>query len=536
MQLLTRMYHRFGPRYPLVCAAVWWAHGLLLAAPVAVFVGSRVEGLSVDQGLRALLIVQACVATGYVGSWLYVRPQLRVVSRWIGGQRTEAMAQEVARATQMLPRRTVIVGMVLTVILVGPAAALAILTPVGRLTLVDSAAIASGGCFGALYGYLVAWLWLELATKPILAEVAEVSPASNRLLTTSPPLAATLFLIMLSATTLSAVVAGIVFASPGMRGGRLLALYGIAIAVSVTVIIFLVALVAWVVLQPLRELNQAARSVGGGDLDVQVPVTHPREFGDLITGFNEMVEGLLERDVLRGENLELADSLQASRARIVATADAERRRLERDLHDGAQQHLVLLGLKLGMARRLVERDPAAAAAMHDELRADLERALAELRDLAHGIYPPLLENEGLPGALAEAVQRAGIGATFESDGARRYPPELEAAVYFCCLEALQNAAKHAGDGARATVRLTERDGALWFEVADDGRGYDPAGANRSTGVQNMTDRIGALGGSLRIESAPGRGTIVTGKVPLASEEGSSPRPRGPLLEPAPGAS
>jgi signal transduction histidine kinase len=152
--------------------------------------------------------------------------------------------------------------------------------------------------------------------------------------------------------------------------------------------------------------------------------------------------------------------------------------------------------------------------MHAELRHELERALSELRDLAHGIYPPLLENEGLPGALGAAVRRAGLPATLSCDGAGRYSRELEAAVYFCCLEALQNASKHAGDGAKAELELAERDGALRFTVADDGHGYDAASINGSAGLQNMTDRIGALGGSLQIVSSPGYGTTVKGTVPI----------------------
>jgi signal transduction histidine kinase len=254
----------------------------------------------------------------------------------------------------------------------------------------------------------------------------------------------------------------------------------------------------------------------------RVPLVTADDLGELAQSFNEMLAGLRERESLREHNVALVenlrrhtDELRESRARIVAAADAERRRVERDLHDGAQQHLVLLNLKLSVLRRVVGEDPDAAALV-DELRGDLGHALRELRDLAHGIYPALLENEGLPGALRQAVERAGIPASLSCDGASRYRPELEAAVYFCCLEALQNAAKHAGDGARATVRLAERDGALVFEVADDGRGFVNADVSAdSAGLQNMADRIGALGGSVRVESAPGEGTMVTGAIRLA---------------------
>ena len=157
-------------------------------------------------------------------------------------------------------------------------------------------------------------------------------------------------------------------------------------------------------------------------------------------------------------------------------------------------------------------DDPQASALAAEVRDDLARALAELRDLAHGIYPAVLESDGLAAALEAAAERASMAVTVESDGVGRYPQELEAAIYFCCMEALQNAAKHAGEGAKATVRLNQVDGRVHFEVADDGRGYDSGSIRPSSGLQNMADRIGALGGELSIESAPGSGTTVSGSV------------------------
>jgi signal transduction histidine kinase len=211
-----------------------------------------------------------------------------------------------------------------------------------------------------------------------------------------------------------------------------------------------------------------------------------------------------------------ADALQASRGRIVAAADAERRRIERNLHDGAQQHLVALAVKVRLAKQLSGRDPDKAIVLLDELGGDLEDALQELRDLAHGIYPPLLADKGLPDALAAAARRASLDTEVRTDGVQRYPAEMEAAVYFCCLEALQNAGKHAGEEARAVVRLWEEEGGLLFEVADDGAGFDTRRTGASAGFTNMNDRLGAIGGSLRIESAPGRGTKVSGVIPLTT--------------------
>jgi signal transduction histidine kinase len=211
-----------------------------------------------------------------------------------------------------------------------------------------------------------------------------------------------------------------------------------------------------------------------------------------------------------------AEALQASRGRIVAAADAERRRIERNLHDGAQQHLVALAVKVRLARQLSDRAPDKAASLMEELGGDLEDALQELRDLAHGIYPPLLADKGLPDALTAAARRASIPTEVRTDGVRRYPPEMEAAVYFCCLEALQNAGKHAGEPATAVVRLWEEEGGLLFEVSDDGAGFDTRRTGTSAGFTNMNDRVGAIGGSLRIESAPGRGTKVSGVIPVGT--------------------
>ena len=209
-----------------------------------------------------------------------------------------------------------------------------------------------------------------------------------------------------------------------------------------------------------------------------------------------------------------ADELRASRARVVAAADAERRRIERDLHDGAQQHLVALAVNLRLARELADSDPSQARAVLEELTGDVRDALEEFRDLAHGIYPPLLAERGLREGLRSAVARAPVPARLEAATIGRYPPEVEATLYFCCLEALQNAGKHAGGGARVSVRLWEDDDALRFEVVDDGPGFDVEARPPGVGLTNMGDRLGALGGRLSIASTPGAGTQVAGAVPL----------------------
>jgi signal transduction histidine kinase len=208
-----------------------------------------------------------------------------------------------------------------------------------------------------------------------------------------------------------------------------------------------------------------------------------------------------------------AEALRESRARIVASGDAERRKLERNLHDGAQQNLVALAVSLRITRDMLDDEPAAAAEMLDQLAEDLKVTIQELRDLAHGIYPPLLADSGLARALEAAASRSPLAVTVTAPGIGRYPADIEAAVYFCCLEALQNAAKHA-PGAAVAVRLWEESGGLLFAVADDGPGFDIATARGGHGQTNMADRLGAIGGTVRWQSQPGHGTTVQGSIPL----------------------
>jgi signal transduction histidine kinase len=210
-----------------------------------------------------------------------------------------------------------------------------------------------------------------------------------------------------------------------------------------------------------------------------------------------------------------ADELRASRARIVEATDTERRRIERDLHDGAQQHLVALAVGVRLARQISDSDPEQAKTMLDQIGLDLQEAVQELRNLAHGIYPPLLMDRGLPDALRAAAGRAALPTTVEAENVGRYPQQVEAAVYFCCLEALQNAGKHAGENSSAVVTVREVEGALLFEVSDDGAGFDlGSGAQRGHGFVNMSDRVGAFGGSVTVDSAPGKGTKIAGRIPL----------------------
>ncbi|NJP97609.1 hypothetical protein HCN51_50705 [Nonomuraea sp. FMUSA5-5] len=210
-----------------------------------------------------------------------------------------------------------------------------------------------------------------------------------------------------------------------------------------------------------------------------------------------------------------AEALQESRARLVAAADRERRQIERNLHDGAQQRLVAAAVQSRVAQRLVDGDPGQAVPVLAQLSSDLSEAQAELRDLAHGIYPPQLAESGLEAALRAATRHSPLPAEIRAAGLGRYPPEIEINVYFCLLEALQNASKHAGEQATVTIDLHERDG-LCFDFADTGIGCHPGLMPTGHGITNMYDRVGAIGGTLTIETSPGAGLRLHGRVPAAA--------------------
>ncbi len=256
-----------------------------------------------------------------------------------------------------------------------------------------------------------------------------------------------------------------------------------------------------------------------GALAVRKSASDPVSAADekLIAGLASQA-GLVLRNVRLTEELKARlEDLKAAQRRLVSAQDEERRKLERNIHDGAQQQLVALSVKLRLADGLVERDATQAHELLAQLQGETNSALEDLRDLARGIYPPLLADKGLAAALAAQGRKSGLPVQIEADGIGRYPQEVEAAVYFSCLEALQNVAKYA-DASSVTVSLAERDRVLTFIVADDGRGFDPVSSVGGSGLQGMADRLGAQDGELVVTSSPGRGTTIEGRLRLSDAE------------------
>ena len=276
-----------------------------------------------------------------------------------------------------------------------------------------------------------------------------------------------------------------------------------------------------------QEQIRVAPVSHGGDLLGLIVVERPHEANTFSEEDDRVLADLARQVGLALHNSQLdtalqttldevrkqADELRQSRARIVASGDAERRRVERNLHDGAQQHLVALAVNLRLARDIIVDDQEAGLEMLEQLAGEVQETIQELRELAHGIYPPLLVDSGLVEALRAAANRSPLTVDIQAEGIGRYAPETEAAVYFCCLEALQNAAKHAPD-AFVELRLWEESGGLLFTVTDDGPGFDPEKARRGHGYTNMADRLGAIGGTVRWDSEIGKGSQVRGSVPL----------------------
>jgi signal transduction histidine kinase len=517
--VFERLYQRFGGRYIDVCKAVVWVFICLLVVPGYIALLTAPWHPTTEEYVRCLVAYELMLGLiAGPGTFVIARWAAPATFRWIGGQHAPADARAAWESTVAgLPR-----WMTITCLWWGlwcmPASLYTAATlhfawygyPIYVLSL-----LALTGVVG-IFGYML----LEQALRPVVREIAALLPEEGAPPRSVMTLGVKALVLIPAINFFSAVVVGSLVVNdlgPELYLGHIVLL---AVVMSLTLSLALTLMVRNSVLRRVEDLRQAMRRVDQGDLGTRVAPLAGDELDDMGASFNEMVAGLRDRESLREHNADLvvdlrlqADQLRDSRARIVASADAARRQVERDLHDGAQQRLVLLGLKLAMASARAQSDPATVAADLDELRDELNAALSELRDLAHGIYPTILESDGLAPALRDAAQHAAIPTRIECDGGERYSSELEAAVYFCCLEALQNAAKHGGEGARARIRLTHGDSTLTFEISDDGRGFELGDGAASAGLQNMTDRLGALGGTLRIVSAAGGGTTITGALP-----------------------
>jgi signal transduction histidine kinase len=265
--------------------------------------------------------------------------------------------------------------------------------------------------------------------------------------------------------------------------------------------------------RPLTAVRGATAIDGpGGRHDMvlihDAALSDDRELLDGVSGI--VVAGRRHEGLVADLSRAMSD-LEDSRRRIAEAADQERLRIERDLHDGAQQRLISLRIRLGLAGDKLQTDPAAGIQELQDLGFEVDRALEELRSLAHGVYPPVLADRGLSDALASLGRQATLPVHVVATGVTRHPIKIESAVYFSCSEALQNAVTHAAGASAVWVRLRQTAQSLHFEVHDDGAGFRPD-EHDGRGLRNMHDRMSAVGGWLTIDSRPGHGTHVLGDV------------------------
>lgn len=261
--------------------------------------------------------------------------------------------------------------------------------------------------------------------------------------------------------------------------------------------------------EPEQSLTAFERETGPA-----IALAHDAQLSDepeLLGTAAEIAILALEHVELEAAQKESLKALVDSRTRLVETSDRERRRLERDLHDGAQQRLTAIQIRLRMAMEQAEDEQLVEQL--EAISLDAEEAVDELRELSHGIYPTVLRSAGPGMALRALAMRTPIRVSVVDEGIGRYSSSVEAAIYFCCAEAIQNAIKHAGDGATVAVRLDRNSEGIHFTIADDGVGMPESTAGRGDGLAGMRDRIGAVGGQLEISSAPGQGTTVSGSIP-----------------------
>jgi signal transduction histidine kinase len=343
----------------------------------------------------------------------------------------------------------------------------------------------------AAFFYILIW---EVAYRPVLRDVdpllpPDFAPNPHWLTLTRRSVIAITSVMLYTGIVAASITSG--FESREARlWASVLATFGAAVTFGGAI----TALVSHSISSRVSDLKEALARIGEGDYGVRVPLRMGDELDAAGLALNTMALRLKQQ----------YSELRDSRARLTSVENDERRRIERDLRVGVDLRLERLTRQLA-----VMHDSAPDLAYYcDEVRNSLDAARQEIRDLAHGIYPVLLESDGLEEALRDSIARADVSGTVEARGLGRLPREVEAAVYFCCLEALQNTVKHAGPGAHVTVHVVVRHRVLQFVVRDDGVGC--TGEIAGHGLTNMRDRVRALGGDLEVTSMPGSGTTVTG--------------------------
>ncbi len=491
--MADRLYARLGPR---IIFAVVWLNGAIFLGAVLVSLAwtSRYLGVSGPDFLKAVAL--ALVLVPLIVTVTFRRQMYDVVRPGLSWAGDPAQAQAVwASGVRSYGDRTRIALRADVVALVPPAILLALLTHqpwYGAVAYYVS-------LFVAVLASAVLWMFGgDLLMRPMMRDVARHLPPDFEPPGTGVRLRTKALAPLPVVTLFGALTAGAFVDLVDNGALRLAVAVGIALATAGAA-----SVIFWVVtrsaLDPLDELLAATKQAADGQLGTRVPVVTDDDLGFLTAGFNRMLAQLEAN----------TEELRASRARIVAASDAERRRVERNIHDGAQQQLVGLALKL----KLLEERAGDVTLRADLAEAGerLKDALAELRELAHGLHPTVLTTDGLSAAVEQLASRTPVPVTIAANG-DRFPETVESTAYFVVSEALANVAKYAR-ASRADVTLARRNGSLHVEVSDDGvGGADP---HAGSGLAGLQDRVAALDGHLTVESHAGTGTRVTAELPLA---------------------
>lgn len=505
--MVERLYERWGRRYLylLLAAAALSIPLLTVPATGIMFLYDDASGADHVQGL--VVAIPWMVLVGILAEVAVARTMYRPILRWLEtGRGVEGAAAAWRAAVNRLGRAVLLGGTIVLVLAVPVEVYYAQKTGLngimGTLGLIAgvSAFIAVGGAL-----HYLAW---EYALRPLVADIAQhLSPdfAGGR----STSLGAILLFLIPVLNVLTGSVAAAMSTDSLGPAGKIAVGIGTALLFSATIAVGLTVLLRNSLTRPLELLLGAMQRVERGDLEAHVPMTTGDELGVVTHHFNTMLLGLQDRRRLAEEREALLEDVRASRARIVTASDAERRRIERNIHDGAQQQLVGLALQVQLLKE-TEQDPDRRASL-DRAGEELSQALAELRDLARGLHPQVLSVGGLAAALRQLADRSPVPVTVDSID-DRFPETVESTAYFVASEALANVAKYAQASA-ASVVAERRNGSLVVRVSDDGVGG--ADARSGSGLAGLADRIAALDGTLEIDSPPGRGTTVRVELPVA---------------------
>jgi signal transduction histidine kinase len=506
-RFLDRLYATVGWRIPYVILGAALVTTVLAVAGGALMI-ARVGQLSGhDTAVLAGIGVAAVIVT-FICSFVLIRPAVAPISAWARG----GPAAEAWDASHHLPAKAFrcVAGPAALIEL--PAVVLAVLAGApGSLGMVVFAELCVIGIM-ALITELMAF-GLQVALRPVTRDIESS-------LTGRPPLRPGMsvrvkLLLALPVFVYSASIGAIVLATPpGTSWNSVLARTAVIWGLGALYVMPAALLLGYSVVRPLADLMRATDRLGRGDLESRVPELTPDEYGFLARSFNDAMAGLSERERLAAANEELLADVRASRARILTASDAERRRVERNIHDGAQQRLVAVSLDLRMLQ-----DAAGSAAreqlesMAAEAGANLREALDELRELARGLHPSVLDTDGLAPALRQLASRSPVPVVLDV-APERFAVEIESTIYFVAAEALANVAKYAR-ASRVEISVAAAAGRLVVRITDDGAGgADP---RAGTGIAGLEDRLAALDGTLRIDSPRGGGTTVTAELPLAHD-------------------